>query len=89
MNATFNIQVSIDANRVSTSFGSGKIEDMDTALLASVLKVFGDVQNKVNTQVAKFYCMQKEQPEEVATAEEPTAGNDSARETQEQDANVQ
>lgn len=55
MNATFNIKVSIDSNHVTTSFGSEKIEDMDTTLLASVLKVFGDVQNKVKSQVAKFY----------------------------------
>ena len=30
MNATFNIKVSIDSNNVTTSFGSEKIEDMDT-----------------------------------------------------------
>ncbi len=55
MNATFNIKVSIDSNHVTTSFGSEKIEDMDTTLLTSVLKAFGDVQNKVKSQVAKFY----------------------------------
>ena len=33
MNATFNIKVSIDTNNVTTSFGSEKIEDMDTTLL--------------------------------------------------------
>ena len=32
-----------------------KVEDMDTTLMASVLKVFGDVQNKVRKQVAQFY----------------------------------
>ena len=61
MNATFNIKVSIDTNNVTTSFGSEKIEDMDTTLLASVLKVFGDVQNRVKKQVAQFLsAMRKE-----------------------------
>ena len=55
MNATFNIKVSIDANNVTSSFGAEKVEDMDTTLMASVLKVFGDVQNKVRKQVAQFY----------------------------------
>ena len=61
MNATFNIKVSIDSNRVTTSFGSEKIEDMNTTLLTSVLKVFGDVQNKVKAQVAKYYGTSEQQ----------------------------
>ena len=65
MHATFNIKVNIDTDNVSTVFGSERIEDMDTTLLASVLKVFGDVQNKVRTQVAKFYDLQKGQINEA------------------------
>jgi len=60
MKATFNIKVEIDSTAVSTSFGSEKIEDMDTTLLASVLKVFGDVSNRVKKQVAQFYGVQKD-----------------------------
>lgn len=73
MNATFNIKVEIDANNVSTSFGSDKIEDMDTTLLASVLKVFGDVNNRVKAQVAKFYGIQKDQNDNTPAAEEADA----------------
>ena len=51
MKATFNIKVQIDSNNASTSFGAEKIEDMDTALLASVLKVFGDVSNRVKKDI--------------------------------------
>ena len=87
MIATFNIKVSIDTNNVTTSFGSEKIEDMDTTLLASVLKVFGDVQNRVKKQVAQFYGA-KEQPESVpATTEEEQAEAAPAQESQEE--NVQ
>ncbi len=68
MNATFNIKVSIDTNNVTTSFGSEKIEDMDTTLLASVLKIFGDVQNRVKKQVTQFYAA-KEQPESAPATE--------------------
>ena len=78
MNATFNIKVSIDTNNVTTSFGSEKIEDMDTTLLASVLKVFGDVQNRVKKQVAQFYGA-KEQPESA-----PATSNAPAQESQEE-----
>ena len=74
MNATFNIKVSIDSSKVSTSLGSEKIVDMDTTLLAAILKVFGDVQNRVKAQVSKFYGSQKEQPENMpASEEEPIA----------------
>lgn len=73
MNATFNIKVSIDSKNVTTSFGSEKIEDMDTTLLASVLKVFSDVQNRVKSQVTKFYGIQKEQPENADSQEQNAA----------------
>ncbi len=87
MIATFNIKVSIDTNNVTTSFGSEKIEDMDTTLLASVLKVFGDVQNRVKKQVAQFYGA-KEQPESApATTEEEQAEAAPTQESQEE--NVQ
>lgn len=69
MNATFNIKVTIDTNFVSTSFGSEKIEDMDTSLLASVLKVFGDVENKVKAQVSKFYGGTQNMPKNTTVAE--------------------
>jgi len=74
MNATFNIKVSIDPNNVTTSFGTEKIDDMDTSLLASVLKVFSDMQNKLKAQVAKFYGMTKEQSEKTVAAEENSEG---------------
>ncbi len=85
MKATFNIKVEIDDNNVSTGFGSDKIENMDTTLLASVLKVFGDVQNRVKAQVTKFYGIQKEQPDNApATVEtaDSTLGNPSTTENQ-------
>lgn len=81
MNATFNIKVSIDSNNVSTSFGSEKIEDMDTTLLASVLKVFGDVNNRVKAQVAKFYGIQKEQENTPDTEDDAAAAAPSQEET--------
>lgn len=74
MNATFNIKVSIDPNNVTTSFGTEKIDDMDTSLLASVLKVFSDMQNKLKAQVTKFYGITKEQPEKTVAAEETSEG---------------
>lgn len=83
MNATFNIKVSIDTNNVTTSFGSEKIEDMDTTLLASVLKVFGDVQNRVKKQVAQFYGA-KEQPESTPATEGEQTSNAPAQESQEE-----
>lgn len=55
MKATFNFTVDIDSNNVTTTFGSDKVEDMDTTLLVSILRVFGDVSNKVKKQVAQFY----------------------------------
>lgn len=70
MKATFNIKVEIDSTAVSTSFGSEKIEDMDTTLLASVLKVFGDVSNRVKKQVAQFYGVQKDANDSIPANEE-------------------
>lgn len=72
MKATFNIKVDIDSCNVTTSFGSEKIEDMNTTLLAAVLKVFGDVSNRVKKQVSQFYGVQKGQDENL-TADEETA----------------
>ena len=80
MNATFNIKVSIDTNNVTTSFGSEKIEDMDTTLLASVLKVFSDVQNRVKKQVVQFYGAQ-EQPEGTDVKEEEQASSVATQES--------
>ena len=82
MNATFNIKVSIDSNNVTTSFVSEKIEDMDTTLLASVLKVFGDVQNRVKQQVAQFYGA-KEQPENITETESEQTTSAPAQESEE------
>lgn len=70
MKATFNIKVQIDSNNTSTSFGAEKIEDMDTALLASVLKVFGDVSNRVKKQVAQYYGVQKDISDNIPVSEE-------------------
>ena len=70
MNATFNIKVEIDSCNVTTTFGSDKIEDMDTTLLAAVLKVFGDVSNRVKKQVAQFYGVQKDQNDNTPASEE-------------------
>ena len=70
MKAVFNIKVEIDSSNVTTSFGSDKIEDMDTTLLASVLKVFGDVSNRVKKNVAQFYGVQKDQNDNAPAAEE-------------------
>ena len=75
MNATFKITVSIDSDIVSTSFGSEKIENMDTSLLASVLKVFGDVDNRVKAQVAKFYGLPQNQSK-IAVVTDTAAGGD-------------
>lgn len=72
MIATFNIKVQIDSNNASTSFGAEKIEDMDTALLASVLKVFGDVSNRVKKQVAQYYGVQKDITDNTPANEETT-----------------
>lgn len=78
MNAIFTIKVSIDPNNVTTSFGTEKIEDMDTTLFASVMKMFSDLQNKLKTQVAKFYVATKEQaeqPEKAVVSEDANEGN--------------
>ena len=85
MKATFNIKVDIDSCNVTTSFGSEKIEDMDTTLLASVLKVFGDVSNRVKKQVAQFYGVQKDQNDNTPANEETaeTAPATSTTESQE------
>ena len=82
MKAKFNIAVEIDDINVMTSFGSEKIENMDTTLLASVLKVFGDVQNRVKKQVAQFYGA-KEQPESAPATEGEQISNAPAQESQE------
>ena len=73
MKAKFNIAVEIDDSNVMTSFGSEKIENMDTTLLASVLKVFGDVGNRVKKQVAQYYGVQNDQNSNLPANEE-TAG---------------
>ena len=85
MNATFNIKVTIDNNNVTTAFGSEKIEDMDTTLLASVLKIFGDVQNRVRKQVAQFNGV-KEQPENSSATEgeQPSAAAQETKQENEQ-----
>lgn len=72
MKATFNIKVQIDSNNTSTCFGAEKIEDMDTALLTSVLKVFGDVSNRVKKQVAQYYGVQKDMSDNVPVNEDAT-----------------
>lgn len=77
MKATFNFTVKIDTNNVTTLFGSDKIEDMDTSLLASLLKIFSDVQNKVKKQVAQYYA-EKGQPENVPSTKEEISSADSA-----------
>ena len=82
MKAKFNIAVEIDDINVMTSFGSEKIENMDTTLLASVLKVFGDVQNRVKKQVAQFYGA-KEQSENAPATEGEQVSNAPAQESQE------
>lgn len=61
MNATFNIKVKIDTNNVTTVFGSEQIEDMDTTLLASILKVFSNLQDSLKKQVTKFYDVKDQQ----------------------------
>lgn len=73
MNATFNIKVTVDSNHVVTSFGSDRIENMETTLLAGILKIFGDVENKVKAQVAKYYGTDSKEPEteKPETAEQP------------------
>lgn len=85
MNATFNIKVTIDNNNVTTAFGSEKIEDMDTTLLASVLKIFGDLQNRVRKQVAQFNGV-KDQPENspAAEGEQPSAAAQETKQENEQ-----
>jgi len=70
MKAKFNIAVEIDDSNVMTSFGSEKIENMDTTLLASVLKVFGDVGNRVKKQVAQYYGVQNDQNSNLPANEE-------------------
>ncbi len=84
MNATFNIKVTIDNNNVTTGFGSEKIEDMDTTLLASVLKIFGDVQNRVKKQVVQFYGA-KEQPESAPATEGEQSTATTVQEPKEED----
>lgn len=70
MNATFDIRVSIETDKVTTCFCSERIEDMDTQLLTAVLKVFGDVKNRVKKQVAQFFGVAKEQQDNVPADEE-------------------
>lgn len=73
MNATFNIKVSIDTNNVTTSFGSDQIEDMDTTLLASILKVFSNLQDSLKKQVTKFYGVKDQQNTSEVKEEEQTS----------------
>ena len=61
MIATFNIKVNIDNNNVTTDFNCEKIEKFDTVLLAQVLKVFGDIQSRISTQINKFSSTAKNQ----------------------------
>lgn len=83
MNAKFNITVNIENNNVTTSLGSEKIDEMDTSLLTAVLKIFGDVQNRVKKQVTQFYGA-KEQPEGATAplAEEEQSHEDEGSEKQ-------
>ena len=75
MNETFNIKVIIDSNHVTTSFSSENNKDMDIALLTSILKIFSDVQNKLKSQVTKYYSMPKEQLECTEETSETIAGS--------------
>ena len=70
MIATFNSKVNIDNNNVTTDFNCEKIEKFDTVLLAQVLKVFGDIQSRIGTQINKFNSTTKNQPETPAEQEQ-------------------
>lgn len=70
MIATFNIKVNIDNNNVTTDFNCEKIEKFDTVLLAQVLKVFGDIQSRIGTQINKFSSTAKNQSEAPAEQEQ-------------------
>lgn len=70
MIATFNIKVNIDNNNVTTDFNCEKIEKFDTVLLAQVLKVFGDIQSRISTQINKFSSTAKNQSETPAEQEQ-------------------
>ena len=75
MTATFNITVNIEENMVTTCFGSERIENMDTTLLAAVLKEISNVENRIKTQLIKHYGVLKNvhQSQEERTDEEVPA----------------
>ena len=55
MKANLVFSIDIDGNEVTTIFCTKEIEDMDPALMAQLLKVFGDTKKKTKTTVERFY----------------------------------
>ena len=87
MNATFNITVSIEDDMVTTTFGSEKIEKMNTSLLTSVLKEISNVENRIKTQVMKYSFMtlgQNKQMNDEAYSTDDVQ-NETAKDAEEQD----
>lgn len=55
MKAEFSIRVQIDSNNVITSIDSKEIQDMDMSLFNSITKMFTDLKNRLQRQVALYY----------------------------------
>lgn len=60
MNATFDIKVNITSDNVTTGINCDKMEDMDPTMVSTVMKMFVDLQNRIRTQMMKFYGVQKD-----------------------------
>lgn len=74
MYVQLNLQIEINNDKVQSFLRTGKLEDADTNLLTIILKVFGDVQNRVQTQISKFNNAQaiKDVAAETSETEEST-----------------
>lgn len=73
MKATFNFKVSLDERNVNVCFGMEEgAKDLNIDLVSRLLKIFADVEKKVNAQVDNFFDNFNRPENDVNTENEQT-----------------
>ncbi|MBR1542568.1 MAG: hypothetical protein IJ628_08175 [Bacteroidaceae bacterium] len=85
MKANLVISVIIDGKDVSTTFGTKEIEGMDPALMAQLLKVFGDTQKKTKATVERYYGTEETTDGQEGRPEETQAGDEDRQPAEEKE----
>lgn len=88
MKAEFDIKVNITSENVTTGINCEKMEDMDPTMVTTIMKMFVDLQNRIRTQMMKFYDVQKdndnnakEEQKDVPASQETDAPQENGEKT--------